>query len=67
MPCRTNHPLTSQNVLLIDTREPDEVINGTIPSAVILPLSRLEAALSPKFNPGDFQRVSERAEAELTV
>ncbi|TXT13198.1 hypothetical protein VHUM_01599 [Vanrija humicola] len=46
----------NDNVLLIDTREPDEVINGTIPSAVILPLSRLEAALSPKFNPGDFQR-----------
>ncbi|KAL1407668.1 Thiosulfate sulfurtransferase rdl2, mitochondrial [Vanrija albida] len=46
----------NDDVLLIDTREPDEVINGTIPSAVILPLSRLEAALNPKFNPGDFQR-----------
>lgn len=44
-----------QNILLIDVREPDEVALGTIPSAVNLPLSRLDDVLSSDYNPGAFQ------------
>ncbi|WWD17917.1 hypothetical protein CI109_102362 [Kwoniella shandongensis] len=52
-------PLTQQptdNVLLVDVREPDEVALGSIPSAVNLPLSRLKDALDRGFNAGDFQK-----------
>lgn len=43
---------------MVDVREPDEVAQGSIPSSVNLPLSELKEALDPKFNPGDFQKVS---------
>ncbi|KAI9512650.1 Rhodanese-like protein [Russula earlei] len=36
----------SENAYLIDVREPDEVLQGMIPSAVNLPLSVLPAALN---------------------
>ncbi|KAK8865898.1 hypothetical protein IAR55_001046 [Kwoniella newhampshirensis] len=52
-------PLTQQptdDVLVIDVREPDEVALGSIPSAVNLPLSRLKDALDRGFNAGDFQK-----------
>ncbi|WVO17875.1 hypothetical protein L204_105573 [Cryptococcus depauperatus] len=52
-------PITEQpsdDILLVDVREPDEAALGTIPSAVNLPLSRLKDSLNPNFNPGDFQR-----------
>ncbi|KAL0252798.1 hypothetical protein I308_102190 [Cryptococcus tetragattii IND107] len=52
-------PITQQpsdNILLVDVREPDEVALGSIPSAVNLPLSKLKEALDYHFNPGDFQR-----------
>lgn len=47
---------TFQDILLIDVREPDEVALGSIPSAVNLPLSRLDEALAPNFHPGEFQK-----------
>jgi rhodanese-related sulfurtransferase len=50
--------LTPQNILLVDVREPDEVALGSIPSAVSLPLSQLRDALDPKYNAGEFQKVS---------
>ncbi|AAW42492.1 hypothetical protein CNBC2130 [Cryptococcus deneoformans B-3501A] len=52
-------PITQQptdNILLVDVREPDEVALGSIPSAVNLPLSKLKEALDSHSNPGDFQR-----------
>ncbi|WVQ71182.1 hypothetical protein IAR50_000707 [Cryptococcus sp. DSM 104548] len=52
-------PITEQpsdNILVVDVREPDEVALGSIPSAVNLPLSKLKEALDSNFNPGDFQR-----------
>jgi 3-mercaptopyruvate sulfurtransferase SseA len=45
-------------ILLVDVREPDENALGSIPSAVNLPLSRLDDALAVGFNPGAFQQVS---------
>ncbi|WVR05868.1 hypothetical protein IAU60_002894 [Kwoniella sp. DSM 27419] len=52
-------PITQQpsdDILILDVREPDEVALGSIPSSVNLPLSRLKDALDSKMNPGDFQR-----------
>ncbi|KAK6905680.1 endoplasmic reticulum protein [Kwoniella mangroviensis CBS 8886] len=52
-------PITQQptdDILIVDVREPDEVALGSIPSAVNLPLSRLKDALDKGFNPGDFQK-----------
>ncbi|RSH92551.1 hypothetical protein EHS25_007995 [Saitozyma podzolica] len=52
-------PITQQpsdNILLVDVREPDEVALGSIPSAVSLPLSQLRDALDPKYNAGEFQK-----------
>ncbi|WVQ97329.1 hypothetical protein IAU59_004440 [Kwoniella sp. CBS 9459] len=52
-------PITQQptdDILVIDVREPDEVALGSIPSAVNLPLSRFKDALDRGTNPGDFQR-----------
>lgn len=48
--------LTTQDILIIDVREPDEVALGTLPSAVNLPLSRLDDVLSPTYNAGAFQK-----------
>ena len=42
-----------QDSYLIDVREPDEVIQGSIPSSVNIPLSVLPGSLS--MNEGDFQ------------
>ena len=39
-------------------REPDEVMLGSIPSSVNLPLSELKDALDPHYNPGKFAKVS---------
>ena len=41
-------------MLLIDVREPDEVMYGSIPSSVNLPLSQLEKAM--KLEDGRFQK-----------
>ncbi|WWC86229.1 uncharacterized protein L201_001102 [Kwoniella dendrophila CBS 6074] len=52
-------PITQQptdDILIVDVREPDEVALGSIPSSVNLPLSRLKDALDKGFNPGDFQK-----------
>ncbi|KAK4684369.1 thiosulfate:glutathione sulfurtransferase, partial [Tremellales sp. Uapishka_1] len=52
-------PITQQptdDILIIDVREPDEVALGSIPSSVNLPLSTLKEALDSKTNAGDFQR-----------
>ncbi|WWC66380.1 uncharacterized protein I206_100281 [Kwoniella pini CBS 10737] len=52
-------PITQQptdEILIVDVREPDEVALGSIPSSVNLPLSRLKEALDKGFNPGDFQK-----------
>ncbi|KLT42699.1 Rhodanese-like protein [Cutaneotrichosporon oleaginosum] len=46
----------TDDVLLVDVREPDENALGSIPSAVNLPLSRLDDALAVGFNPGAFQQ-----------
>ncbi|EJT98933.1 Rhodanese-like protein [Dacryopinax primogenitus] len=43
----------SDNVLLIDVREPEEVAQGSIPSSLSLPLSQLQRALH--LTPGEFQ------------
>ncbi|KDE09434.1 hypothetical protein MVLG_00337 [Microbotryum lychnidis-dioicae p1A1 Lamole] len=42
----------NDDILLIDVREPNEVVQGTIPSAVPLPLSSFEKSLS--MDEGDF-------------
>ncbi|KZO99726.1 Rhodanese-like protein, partial [Calocera viscosa TUFC12733] len=42
-----------QKILLIDVREPDEIAQGSIPSAVALPLSQLHGAL--KLSPAAFE------------
>lgn len=55
----------TDNVLLVDVREPDEVALGSIPSAVNIPLSRLAEVLSTNYHPGDFQKVS-RAQPDQT-
>jgi len=50
-------PLTEQpsdDVMLIDVREPDEVIQGSIPSSVNLPLSTLSHDL--EMDEGDFTK-----------
>ncbi|EIW72610.1 hypothetical protein TREMEDRAFT_25914 [Tremella mesenterica DSM 1558] len=52
-------PLTQQptdEIIIIDVREPDEAALGMIPSAVNLPMSEIQKALDVKMNPGDFQR-----------
>ncbi|KAI9635144.1 endoplasmic reticulum protein [Dioszegia hungarica] len=52
-------PYTQQptdDVLIVDVREPDEVALGSIPSAVSLPLSQLRDALDKNFGPGEFQK-----------
>ncbi|EJT46106.1 endoplasmic reticulum protein [Trichosporon asahii var. asahii CBS 2479] len=52
-------PLTQQptdDILIVDVREPDEVALGTLPSAVNLPLSRLPEALDEDFEPGRFKK-----------
>lgn len=46
----------SQDILIVDVREPDEVALGTLPSAVNLPLSRLPEALDEAFEPGRFKK-----------
>ncbi|GMK57628.1 hypothetical protein CspeluHIS016_0404620 [Cutaneotrichosporon spelunceum] len=46
----------TDSILLVDVREPDENALGSIPSAVNLPLSRMDEALSVGFNPGKFQQ-----------
>ena len=50
----TVHAEPAQDVLLIDVREPDEVMYGSIPSSVNLPLSQLEKAM--KLEDGRFQK-----------
>ena len=47
----------AQDVLLIDVREPDEIQQGMIPSAVSLPLSQMREAFDPKAPEGDFYKV----------
>jgi rhodanese-related sulfurtransferase len=47
--------MTSQDILLIDVREKDEVAQGAIPSSVNIPLSVFVDAL--RSSPEDFQRV----------
>ena len=49
----------SQDILLIDVREPDEVALGSVPSSVNLPLSQLPDALG-KMNESEFQNVRQR-------
>lgn len=46
----------AQNILLVDVREPDESALGSIPSAVNLPLSRIDDVLTLGYNPGAFQK-----------
>lgn len=46
-----------QDVIVIDTREPDEAANNPIPATVNVPLSRLAEVFDPNFHPGIFQRV----------
>ncbi|CAD6573807.1 MAG: hypothetical protein TREMPRED_000919 [Tremellales sp. Tagirdzhanova-0007] len=52
-------PITEQpsdDIFLVDVREPDEVQSGMIPSATNLPLSDIKDALDPKTAEGDFFR-----------
>jgi len=41
-------------------RDPEEVALGTIPSAVNLPLGRIDDALDESYNPGTFKNVSSK-------
>ncbi|KAM0753753.1 endoplasmic reticulum protein [Meredithblackwellia eburnea MCA 4105] len=45
----------SDDILLIDVREPDEVAQGNIPSSVNVPLSSFEKSLS--LDEGDFTKI----------
>lgn len=48
---------------IIDVRDPMEVENGSIPSAVNVPLSRLAEVLGETYPDGAFQKVSVRSRA----
>jgi len=45
----------TDDVLIVDVREPDEVIQGNIPSSVNLPLSTFSQALD--MHPDDFRKI----------
>lgn len=45
---------------IIDVRDPKEVENGSIPSAMNVPLSRLAEVLKETYPDGAFQKVSLR-------
>ncbi|GMK58466.1 hypothetical protein CspeluHIS016_0504980 [Cutaneotrichosporon spelunceum] len=45
----------SDDVILIDTREPDEAAMSPIPGTVNLPFSKVASALAESNNPGQFQ------------
>ncbi|ORX34288.1 Rhodanese-like domain-containing protein [Kockovaella imperatae] len=52
-------PITRQptdDVLIIDVREPDEVMLGSIPSSVNLPMSEIQQALQKNYDASDFKR-----------
>lgn len=52
------YSLLAKDVLVIDTREPDEASMSPIPSAVNVPFSRVPEVFKEDFHPGQFQQVS---------
>lgn len=53
---------------IIDVRDPKEVENGSIPSAVNVPLNRLADVLAETYPDGAFQKVSVACgEAQLVI
>jgi rhodanese-related sulfurtransferase len=52
-------PITEQpsdDILLVDVREPDEIALGSIPSSVSIPLSVLKDHLNTTYSEGDFRK-----------
>jgi thiosulfate:glutathione sulfurtransferase len=58
---------TSQDAYIIDVREPDEVIQGSIPSAVNLPLSVLSSSLALSYAEFEKKHAFQRPEPNQEI